>query len=85
MRLHLKNGQTLGGLYTEKSFASAYPEKEDLYLSELWRLDQVGAFQEPVENSGGLLVNFEEVNFIEIFKLNYEPVDSIDPDRETEK
>jgi hypothetical protein len=70
--LHLKNGQILGGLYTDKSFASAYPEKEDLYLSELWRLDEKGEFQERIENSGGLLVNFEEVSFIEIYKLKFE-------------
>jgi hypothetical protein len=73
LRLHLKNNQLLGGLYTAKSFASAYPEKEGLYLSELWRLDKEGEFYEPVENSGGLLVNFKEVSFIEIYKLNYEP------------
>jgi hypothetical protein len=79
--LHLKSGQILGGLYTDKSFASAYPEKEDLYLSELWRLNEKGEFQEPVENSGGLLVNFEEVSFIEIFKLNFEPLAVMEPGR----
>jgi hypothetical protein len=71
--LHLKNGLMLGGLYTAKSFASSYPEKEDLYLSELWKLDENGAFREPIENSGGLLISFEEVNFIEIFKLDFAP------------
>jgi hypothetical protein len=83
--LHLKNGQVLGGLYTKKSFASAYPEKEDLYLSELWKLDEAGAFQEPVENSGGLLIDFEAVNFIEIFKLDFTPLTSLVPNRTEEK
>jgi hypothetical protein len=72
--LHLKSGLMLGGLYTAKSFASSYPEKEDLYLAELWKLDENGAFQEPMENTGGLLVNFEEVSFIEIFKLDFTPI-----------
>jgi hypothetical protein len=85
MILHLKNGQLLGGMYTEKSFASAYPEKEDLYLSELWRLDEAGEFLGPVENSGGLLVNFEEVSFIEILNLNYDPVDTVNLDQTVEK
>jgi hypothetical protein len=77
--LHLKNGLTLGGLYTAESFASSYPEKEDLYLSELWQLDEDGRFIKPIENTGGLLVNFDEVNFIEIFKLNFEPQGTFDP------
>jgi hypothetical protein len=64
----------LGGLYSGKSFASSYPEKEDLYLSQLWKVDEKGVFKEPVENSGGLLVNFEEVHFIEIFKLDFTPL-----------
>jgi hypothetical protein len=72
--LHLKNGQMLGGLYSGNSFASSYPEKEDLYLSQLWKIDEEGAFREPIKNSGGLLVNFEEVSFIEIFKLEFPPV-----------
>jgi hypothetical protein len=83
--LHLKNGLTLGGLYTSKSFASSFPEKEDLYLSELWRLDEDGGFIEPVENTGGLLVNFEEVNFIEIYKLNFEPLAPVKSGREADK
>jgi hypothetical protein len=43
-------------------------------LAELWKLDENGAFQEPMENTGGLLVNFEEVSFIEIFKLDFIPI-----------
>jgi hypothetical protein len=81
IRLHLKNGQILGGIYTDTSFASEYPEKKDLYLSKLWRLDEEGVFQEEIENSNGLLVNFEEVSFIEIDKLNYEPLAALDPGR----
>jgi hypothetical protein len=73
--LHLKNGQMVGGLYSGNSFASSYPEKEDLYLSQLWKVDEQGVFKEPVENSGGLLVNFEEIHFIEFFKLDFTPLD----------
>jgi hypothetical protein len=70
----LKNGQSLGGLYTAQSFASSYPEKEDLFLAELWILDEKGVFLAPVENTGGLLVNFEEVSFMEIFNLDFTPL-----------
>ncbi|GHU60843.1 hypothetical protein FACS189445_1380 [Spirochaetia bacterium] len=77
--LHMKNGQMLGGLYSGNSFASSYPEKKDLYLSQLWKIDEEGAFKEKVENSGGLLVNFEEVTYIEIFNLEFKPVATIEP------
>ncbi|GHT87328.1 hypothetical protein FACS1894137_14470 [Spirochaetia bacterium] len=79
--LHLKNNQLMGGLYSGKSFASSYPEKADLYIEQLWQLDEKGAFLAPVEKSGGLLVSFEEVAFIEIFKLDFTPLTSFEPDR----
>jgi hypothetical protein len=81
LRLHLKNGLMLGGLYSVKSFASSYPEKEGLYLAELWEMDEDGVFQNPVENTDGLLVNFEEVSFIEIFKLDFSPTDKFVPNQ----
>jgi hypothetical protein len=64
----------VGGLFTAQSFASSYPVKEDLYVSELWKVDEAGAFEEKIENSGGFLINFEEVSFIEIFNLNFKPL-----------
>jgi hypothetical protein len=77
--LHLKNNQLMGGLYSGKSFASSYPEKADLYVEQLWQLDEKGAFLAPVENSGGILVSFEEVHFIEIFKLDFTPLAMFEP------
>jgi hypothetical protein len=71
--LHLKNGEMTGGLYCSNSFASSYPEKEDLYLEELWKVDEKGVFTEKVENTNGLSVNFEEIHYIEFFKLDGMP------------
>jgi hypothetical protein len=82
--LHLKSGQMIGGLYGVSSFASSYPEKEDLYLEAVWSVDERGKFDKKLENSQGLLVNFEEISFIEFFKLNgtvttvTEPVQTIE-------
>ena len=72
IRLHMKDGSMLGGKYTTGSFASSFPEKPDLYLSELWSLDDNGIFLDRVRDTKGLLVSFEEVSFIELFELNYE-------------
>jgi hypothetical protein len=79
--LHLKNGVLLGGLFSTKSFASSFPEKESLYLSQLWKLDEDGRFKEPLEMSGGLLVNYDEVSFIEIFNLDFQQKETPDKDQ----
>jgi len=74
--LHLKEGQSIGGLFSTESFASSYPEKEDLYLEEVWEVDENGAFRAKKENTHGLLVNFEEVQFIEFFTINGTPLNA---------
>lgn len=56
IRLRLKDGTLVGGLFSDDSFASFYPEPRDLFLEEAWRLDADGSFVEPVANSHGILV-----------------------------
>lgn len=75
--IHLKaNDEMIGGLFSgSKSFASSYPEKEDLYLEELWKIDESGIFLEKVEGTNGLLISFEEIKYIEFFKLGIPPDD----------
>lgn len=68
MLIHLKNGQVIGGLYAYESAASSYPEKEDLYLQEIWALNDEGKFTNPIDDTMGLLVNYNTVDYIELFK-----------------
>jgi hypothetical protein len=72
MLVHLKDGRTVGGLYDEDSFASSYPESEDLYLQEVWKLNEQGGFIEKVPNTRGLLINYEGIEFIELFEKKVE-------------
>jgi hypothetical protein len=72
MLIHLKNGQMIGGLYSDKSSASTYPESEDLYLEQVWVVDSEGRFYEPVEGTMGLLVNNGVIDYIEIYKPKVE-------------
>lgn len=53
--VHLKNGNLIGGLYSQDSFASSYPERQEVYLSEVWRVDGRGRFQSRVEATRGCL------------------------------
>ena len=72
MLIHLKDGQIIGGLYAYESAASSYPEAEDLYLQEVWDIDNNGKFTKPVEGTMGLLVNYNTVDYIELFKAEGE-------------
>jgi hypothetical protein len=69
MLIHLKNGELIGGLYHTASLASSYPEKEDIYLQEIWELDDTGKFKKPIDNTLGLLINYESGDYIELFKF----------------
>jgi hypothetical protein len=72
MLIHLKAGQIIGGLYAFESAASSYPEAEDLYLQEVWEIDNNSKFIKPIEGTMGLLVNYNTVDYIELFKVEGE-------------
>ena len=65
--VHLKNGNVLGGLYTGESFASSYPEPQEIFLSEVWRVDESGRFQHKIEETKGVLVNHEVIEYLEFY------------------
>lgn len=71
---HLKTGQKLGGLFAEGSTAAAYPYLPDIYVEEVWRIDEQGRFFERIEQTGGALVKRDDCSHIEFFTL--------EPDRE---
>ncbi|MBP2638287.1 MAG: hypothetical protein H6Q72_4194 [Firmicutes bacterium] len=71
--IHLKNGKLVGGLYlSEKSYTSSFPNTEDLYLEEVWRVDNNGAFLNKVEGTYGLWISKENFDYLEFFDTNYE-------------
>jgi hypothetical protein len=72
MLIHLNNGRMIGGLYGTDSFTSSYPEKEDLYLQEIWEIDSQGGFIKKIPGSKGILVNHDVVEYIELFNVEGE-------------
>jgi hypothetical protein len=67
--VHLKNGDLIGGLYGENSFASSFPNEQDLYLEEVWRVDKNGQFIERIHQTGGLLIKDQQIEFLEFFEI----------------
>ncbi len=67
--IHLKNGDLIGGLYGENSFASSFPNEQDLYLEKVWGVNENGEFIKEMEQTGGLLIKEQEIKFIEFFRI----------------
>ena len=72
VRVKLKDGERVGGFFGPDSFASAYPERQELFLEEAWRLDAEGEFISPIPGSDGLMVHAEEVEIIELVAASIE-------------
>ena len=68
VRFHLKDGKDLGGYFGERSFAASSPNAQQIYVEEIWRVDEDGRFVEPVEKTEGAMVNREDCMLIEFFE-----------------
>lgn len=64
-----KDGVRVGGVFGPNSFASSYPDEEDLYLETVWKVDAKGRFLEPVKDSLGALVRHTDVKLVEFWAL----------------
>ena len=65
----LKNGARFGGFLGKNSFASSYPEPPDLYVEDLWRVDEHGKFGERVEGNLGMFVRYDDCSQMELFAV----------------
>lgn len=72
MLIHLKNGNLIGGLYYKNSFASSYPENQDLYLKEVWKINKKGEFISKIDRTDGMLITYDVIDYIELFKATEE-------------
>ncbi|MFQ5675437.1 MAG: DUF6338 family protein, partial [bacterium] len=66
--IHLKSGRQIGGQFGKKSFASSFPAEEQIFLQEVWELDEEEKFIKPIERSGGIIVLSDEILAIEFFQ-----------------
>jgi hypothetical protein len=66
--VHLKDGRKIGGRYDTNSFASSNPAEEQIYLEELWELDEEGNFIKPIARSRGMIILGKEIMAVEFFE-----------------
>lgn len=69
MLFRMKSGSLLGGLYGKGSFASSYPHARDVYVGQVWRVDEAGRFHEPIAQTAGMLVSMDDCESIECFEI----------------
>jgi hypothetical protein len=69
--IHLRDGRKIGGTWDRTAFSSSYPLAQDLFLSEVWNVDQdTGMFQSRVVDSKGLLLWGSDIEMVEFFDLD---------------
>lgn len=69
---HLKSGRLIGGLYGTKSYTSEYPEPQQIYLEELWKITPEGQFLEKIPGTLGAIIRFDECSMIELLSAEGE-------------
>lgn len=62
----LKDGRKIGGIFSDKSYASSFPLPEQIYLEEIWKLDNKGRFVEPIKGSKGVII-LNDISTLEFF------------------
>lgn len=68
VKVTLKNGEVLGGKYSNKSFASSAPNEEQIYLEETWILSETGKFERPKNGTAGIIILASEISYVELRK-----------------
>ena len=72
VRLKTKSGLFKAGIFIEGSYVAGYPEPQDIYLSYTVEADPESgvlledAEGEPILHSGGLLIRWDEVEYLEL-------------------
>jgi len=65
---HLTSGKLIGGYYDDTGFVSSYPQPQEIYVSQFWRVSDDGKFLEKVDRTAGGIIKAEEWTFIELFE-----------------
>lgn len=65
--VHLKDKRKIGGLFGLDSYASNYPNKQQIYLQEVWEIDDDGIFKNKINQTKGILILDSEIIAIEFF------------------
>lgn len=64
----LKSGRKIAGKYGKASYSSTYPNPNEIYLEEVYKLNEdESAFGDKVKQTEGILITEKEISTIEFF------------------
>ena len=72
--VHLRDLRRIGGRFAENSFASSSPAEPQIYIEEVWKLDEDGRLCAPIERSRGIVVLGKDILAVEFFSYYQEGV-----------
>lgn len=78
----LKSGKRFGAAYGGQSFASSFPCEEQIYVEEVWDIDDAEGFARRHTNSRGMLIsgaNIESIEFIGLYCESEQADNEADP------
>lgn len=73
VRFRLKSGAIVAGFYDggeRGAFASTYPQPQQLYINELYYVDDEGRITDKVEGTLGAIINKDDCDLIEFLEYN---------------
>jgi hypothetical protein len=65
---HLKNGQRVGGFFGRESYASSYPVDAEIYVENIWRVDENGRFAENIVGNAGMIIRYADCQQMEFYR-----------------
>ena len=66
--VHLHDGRKIGGIFDKQSYVSSFPNKEQIYLEKVWKLNEQGGFESPIEGSKGIILLGQDISSVELFE-----------------
>lgn len=69
VKVTIKNGTVIAGMYAEYSFASSAPAEEVIYLEKTWILNENGGFVREKNDTAGVIILADDISFIELREL----------------
>ncbi len=64
----LKSGKLIGGKYGTNSYSSTFPNPKEIYLEEVWKLNENSGFVKKRKQTEGIFISSDEISTIEFFK-----------------
>lgn len=67
--MHLKSGAKVAGYFGTESFASSFPHPEQIYIQQVWVLDEQSErrFAHPAPRTQGAIVSLRDCDSVEFF------------------